>query len=799
MTLPKRGFLQRVFHIYPDERRNVFLFALLGFLWAFAATCGQKFADALFLLHIGAESLPKAYTMEACGMFVIAALLIYAYHRLSCHQIFLTVLSSAGLFYFALLLSRFLGFETHAEWFWYGLKLNGFFLFVVLTTCYWTFIDQYHHMQDSKRLYSLFSSMVFLGAGSTGIVMQSGLLSFNAWMMSVIFLICLTGVAVIYITKRIPLITHEEESVPGETEAKTNSFRYLIRSILASKFTLLVMACNFTLYLLLVITEYNYMFTFENHFAPVIDTATTQGTESTLTLFLGRCLATVSVSNLIFGLFIYSRLVRRVGVSSMLVITPILLIIAFSGWSFSTSLLFPLIGFFVVEGTLQVIDDSNFSLLLNAVPPKLKYKIRAMIESLFEPIGMLVSATLISLFQENSRWVGLGLAAVSLIIAFAIRKRYLGAIFHNLSDNAIHFRRSVKDWLRKIPLKDSKKAHQRFSNLLLTGHEETMLFAAEGLLGWEDESTLESILNRFEGASLEGKNKLVQLIKKSSFSENNRVAKRLSDWDEKEQKPVYIPQLKSDLIKERVTLDRIQGLITSSRRLLPSQRRLVESSIAKIGNEAIPALLLLLEDPSLPYRCRLLAGRVIGRISLPCLQKSLSRIIDKEIQRAYFYFYHAHRLEAEDSQIDVSLLKELLMSDYLSVIDFIIQLLGTSDEVEDEELLSRSIKSKNPKIKSQAVEAIEKTCDPIIFRSLKPLLDDTPEEEKMRIYLKNGGVALNLNALIDKMSASPLQIDQLNAAALKYQLRLQGWREVLEKYFASQDKIFQHFAAELLN
>ena len=130
------------------------------------------------------------------------------------------------------------------------------------------------------------------------------------------------------------------------------------------------------------------------------------GTEASLTLFLGKCLASVSICNLIFGLFIYSRMVRRFGIGSLLLITPVLLIISFTGWSLSSSLLFPLIGFFVVEGTLYVIDDNNFNFLLNAVPSKLKYKIRVMIESFFEPIGMLTSALLLSFFKATVNYWG---------------------------------------------------------------------------------------------------------------------------------------------------------------------------------------------------------------------------------------------------------------------------------------------------------------------------------------------------------------------------------------------------------
>ena len=63
MNASRKGLFQRLFNIYPGEEKQALLFAFLGFIWAFGATCGLKFADALFLLHVGAESLPQAYTM----------------------------------------------------------------------------------------------------------------------------------------------------------------------------------------------------------------------------------------------------------------------------------------------------------------------------------------------------------------------------------------------------------------------------------------------------------------------------------------------------------------------------------------------------------------------------------------------------------------------------------------------------------------------------------------------------------------------------------------------------------------
>jgi hypothetical protein len=930
----KSGILQKVFHIYPDEQRNAVLFAFLGFLWAFGATCALKFADALFLLHVGAEHLPTAYTLNAFGMFGMAFVLLYSFHHFSSYTIYRTTILVGITFYSIVLLCRFLEIGSDSHWFWYSLKLGGFFMFAILMTCYWTFIDQYHHLQHAKRLYSLFSSMIFLGAAATGVLMNSGYLDLEHLIVLIIIIFSFTYYWIKRITTKVPLVAHEDMEPEGPSE-HGNAFQVLLQAILASPFTMLLMMSNFLTYLLLIITEYNYMFTFQNHFAAQQDAALGGGTEALLTQFLGKCLASVSVTNLVFGLFIYSRLVRRFGISSMLVVSPLLLILAFSGWSVSTSLFFPLIGFFVVEGTLYVIDDSNFNLLLNAVPTKLKYKIRVMIESFFEPVGMLISAGLLSFFQAHSKLLGLILAGCSLCIAMTLRSRYVKALFSNLSQNAIDFSKSVEDRLGKMNEKQQKAAESRLLGILISGDEEAQLFACEGLLCFEDPAILKKILSYASEMQAPAKIKFLELLEHSIFERDNLVFDTLQEWlhtdfddslksavnlylakngllhpekvvndlkssdiqlrgaaivalkkslahqspttaaynrtlaaqhlrqllDSKQEEElcmgleilgidgdtnevdILIPFLKnpslaiarraSESLSQVERIDSIRqaprilesmnqindsevrlnclkalgkindsslvaDIIKSSLHYRPTEKRLIETIIYKMGLRTVPRLLSLTKDTHMPDKCRVLAGTILGRLSLPQLRAILSDILRQEIDRAYFYFYHYHTIQDNNPGLDLHMLKDVLITDYHSVLDFIIQLLAASGEIEDEELLSRSLRSRNPKVRSQVVEMLEKTCEPQIFRLLQPLVNDIPYEEKMKAYVKSGHKPLSLTDLLDKLGESAAQIDQIIAATMKYNLNLPNWRESLRQQMLKRDEIFHHFAYELL-
>ena len=316
MEAAQKGLFQRLFNIYPGEERQAFVFAFLGFIWAFGATCGLKFADALFLLHVGAASLPQAYTLISCGMFGIAVVLLYAFHKYSSYRIYLTTLLAGIAFY--LFVSGCLLLQI-------GIRIEMAMVF--LEACRILFIYRSDDLlldlhrsvssfQDAKRMYSLFTSTIFLGSACTGLLMHSGWLDLEHLMLLIIALLSLTYLWVVKIAKERPIVAHEDAEQEGQVFEPRNQFHYLIRSILSSPFTLLLMTSNFLIYLLLVITEYNYMFTFESIFASDPANNAGGGTEASLTLFLGKCLASVSVCNLFLAfLFIAARFVVLVSVA----------------------------------------------------------------------------------------------------------------------------------------------------------------------------------------------------------------------------------------------------------------------------------------------------------------------------------------------------------------------------------------------------------------------------------------------------------------------------------------------------
>jgi HEAT repeat protein len=244
----------------------------------------------------------------------------------------------------------------------------------------------------------------------------------------------------------------------------------------------------------------------------------------------------------------------------------------------------------------------------------------------------------------------------------------------------------------------------------------------------------------------------------------------------------------------------VKEILLASVHFRPSERRRTESIIVQMGLKIVPLLLAVTKDIALPERARILAGKLLGRLANAQLQANLIDILDVEIERAYFYFYFGHTIQAQYPLYDLEMLQDALLSGYRSVIDCIIHLLGAAGSIEDPELLVRALHSRNQKVHSQAIESLEKTCDTRIFRLIAPLVDDMPLEEKMAACLRWQGnyPKLTLSELLAKLDESPTLFDKVAAIRLKAKLQMPNWRQQLREQMKRSDETFHKYAYELL-
>lgn len=511
---------RRLFNVYSGEERKASLFAFLGFILSLAVSSTWKLADVLFLINVGADQLPKAYACVALLLICMALILINAYNRYTPTAIFKTLVICGITFFGTMATVLWLGLEKDQGWFWFFLKVLSQLFFIQSISSYWTRLDQYFHFQDAKRLFTLFNCSIYIGTGIGGLIIQSGILSIHSFFTLVFSLWCF----VFYINNKISSISPLEADLFHEPAAQEEtSFATVARLILNSPFTMLLMLSNLTLYLLTTTTEYNYLSMFQKHFEQQA-ILTQDQSNNQLTHFLGTCIASVGLGNLIIGWFLYSRLIARFGVTPLIFVSPIAYFTTYLGWPLDSGLLFGVIAFSIVEGLNPVIADNNFNLLLNAVPSKIKYKVRVMIDSFSEPLGMLLCAGLLVMPMVNKFTLGLILACFAIFIALLLRRGYFQAIFSNLS--------GTKEWMKSFFKKGRSASEEQVLDLVRSHDPKMQLLAFKACVFSDNLPLLKQALALSDHLGTPTRVALLHLLDRSPYRSLNAVSLTLDAWEQ---------------------------------------------------------------------------------------------------------------------------------------------------------------------------------------------------------------------------------------------------------------------------
>ncbi len=919
--------LLKLFNLFPGEGRPVFLFGLLAFFWSFGTYASVTIADGFFLQKIGSTLLPEAYFLIAISLFSVASLFLWAFNHFDAFRIYRIVLLACSLG--LVIIAAYLYLGEPGTLFWFMLKVFCNTFTVALTTCFWFFLDQYFNTQNAKRLYTLFSSSIFLGngLGSLFIAATINSIGVHGVLLVLALLFILTYMTVHYITKSETLVFDDltESTYHPEKQPLT----LVIKGFIKSRFTLLLMGTYLVVQILYIVTELSYMKGFERYFA----TQDASGSND-LIIFLSKCTALISLVNIIFGLFFYSRMVSRIGVNTATLISPVFFLAAFIGTGIFPGILITVFSLIVVEAVSYVMDENNSNLLLNTVPSHLKNKARVAIDSFFEPLGMLISAVAFLVFPISTSAFGLVLTFICLSFALMIRKEYRYAVWGNLRAMALSFRLSLNDWISRLNEKDSRKTKQELLMILRQPDETAKLTAFELLFQFDDPKILPKLIFQASRFSLKNRIKALELIEKSRYCRHPEVIDRLRLWAREVpgtplQKTIFLylaklallpldqlPLDSSELITKKALIlslktswahldpstiaqnhlkaqaeleillssnqgdelaagisilgfektashiervlsfinhplpevalaaavalesiidahgsyhanfiinalpkcvsreerlyclkalykiassSLIEPLITISLHFRPSEKRLIEKIILEIGSQAVGPLAILLADESLHDPCRILAARILAKISPETLTENIRPILLKELQRAYFHFHHGFQSTLKETiGVDISWLQDVVLAEYHSALDLVVQFVSLAGSFEESELLSRAIHNKNPKTRGKALETLEKTCEKKLWALLKPLLDERPLSDKLRFSCRFVAETLSAHQLIDYLQNAACHTTQLTVMALKAKGDLPGWKELAMEKREGKKGLYYQFATELI-
>jgi HEAT repeat protein len=525
-----KHLLRKVFGVHPGEGKTILRFASLAVIWAFGSSIAETLAISLFIEKIGATSLPLIYMISSITMIIVSCLFVFLLGKISAARILLGVMTIALIIYAG---ATILMAMSPPKIFWMLLHIITYAFVSILYACFWTFVDQYHDLQEAKRKYGIYNAFYFLGYILSGSCINIFIHRFGnvVFFASVAITMAISIVLVKNIVNTTPLL---DDDAPEEmlVNSKKGIFS-ILRQLCFSPFAMILVATSIIIELLRSNTEFSYMTTLAEVFNPALSTSSNIITQNAIPEFLGKCKAFIAAGNIIIGTLFYRRLIRRIGLKNMMIIPPLIFFMLYTEWSFHNTLFLAILGVIAVEGVLYSIEDNNFNLLMNAVPSKLQGAIRIINDSFFEPIGMFLSSTFLVFVQSGNRWFGLILSVVFLLCSLCMRSIYYKSIFTNLKQNAIHFERKIKDWLFHLNKKEATEMQNDMLVTLVSDSEDVRMLAFKSIISSDNEMKfIDEITHSLDSFCDNNKVKIIKHIEHSNYVNDARITEKIIDWND---------------------------------------------------------------------------------------------------------------------------------------------------------------------------------------------------------------------------------------------------------------------------
>lgn len=686
-----QGIFRKVFGVYSGEGRQALQFARLAIFWAFGCSCLDTLSDGLFIEKVGAVSLLRVYFGIAIALIATSSLVLWGIKKSSPYRILMSVFGIAAV---VCISSAIFVSGDPPPWFWYALKIASRIFYLVVLPLMWTFTDQYHDLQDAKRVYALYNGTYYIGAIISGMS-----INFLLDKLGFTTLLCAAFIAILLGMREARLISRNttaihDDSTEGVLSSNRDSFLTTCKQIIRSKYVIFLLLLAVFSQLLQTITDFNCMAAFGKAFKTVDAPG-----ESHITEFLGKSRAIIAFANIFIAMFIYNRCIRRIGVNNAILVTPVFFVAVYVGWLFYDGLFTAILGLVAIEGFLYGFDENSTNLMTNAAPSKLKSKVRILIGSFFEPTGMLISAALMSTFEGSTR--GLGLLITLFVLAFAIvvRTIYSSAILSNLKENALHFDRKLKTWIASMTRREQKEAKKAILKALRSPQEELQLLGVKTLLEMGDVSHLDEILYYARKFGTVAKIQLLQLFENSAFHNHNHVIQTIDSWTDADspelakhanfylaKKGLHHPEKAEDDLEESDLMLKSAAILTLKKslanpsleyaalnRTIASKKldiMLQSSRIDEIGmaldllaedqtpDAAERALSYLNHDSSLVKRA---AARTIARTATKTFSRHAPRLIE-ELENSRATLLRLSLLDALGKIADTTIIKDLLLA-----------------------------------------------------------------------------------------------------------------------------------------
>ncbi|PQM29628.1 MFS transporter [Sphingopyxis lindanitolerans] len=425
--------LNRLLRVEPGEGPKLAQFALFGFLLQMGLGIGFSAGDAAFFSHVGVDALPVIFMLTPAVMLVYTGLFSVLMVRFSLNHMVMATLAllvAGGVILWALLSNA-----GDSAPLYYVLKLYLAMWYIALYSLFWNFTDAYFDIQDAKRLFPLFAAFCALGTAVGALIVN--LLA--AFVPLPGFLLLWAGVALATMPlawslgRRWPQLSESDADDSERPAGIAAQLAVLANSFRTSRYTLALTATLFVTLLMTNLAEYQY--------AAVLQ----QGrSEAQLAALFGALYAASNIFNLLVCLFVFNRLVTRLGVRNVAFILPLTYFAVFGFFFLSSGYIAAIAAFFAYHGVLTSIEYNNQNLLFNAVPSAIKRPLRTVIEGMCEPLASLIAGAFLlyaAKYLDLRELSGIGVILGALLIATVVllRQLYPSAMAGNMRQGWLNF------------------------------------------------------------------------------------------------------------------------------------------------------------------------------------------------------------------------------------------------------------------------------------------------------------------------------------------------------------------------
>lgn len=417
--------------VRPAERERVTFFALLLGLVSLAQTLGLTAAEALFLGRLGAAQLPLAFLLAAPT--TVLGTLVYAMRvdRTRNDLLFFWLLIGGA----SILALASVALGTGSAWIYPAILCFYFASFAILMNHYWTFVSDFFDTLAAKRLVPLLNAASSLGGVVGGLLGIAISRSLGATALIVAWSGFLALAAVLLRLGRRALRRwgplELEEGDDTSLTGLGGALRYSRRSPLGRWLVVSTAA----MVLALFASQYIYLAIFTS----------TYPDPDALAAFLGLYLAVTNAVEIGVELWLLPLLIRRLGVGAANLIHPILTLISFGALAWQPALATAIAARANRELAENAMAAPLRTLVYNALPPRLRGRIRGLLEGIIVYTGMGMAGILLWIAAPRASLQLLALLGVGLTLLYVyanlrVRREYLETIVGRLRAGRLDLR-----------------------------------------------------------------------------------------------------------------------------------------------------------------------------------------------------------------------------------------------------------------------------------------------------------------------------------------------------------------------